>query len=269
MLASWETRLHDRYGIATRAARRLEGRNQGMWHYGYAIRRSSFLLVWTLILAGALAGCSSQGERTVIVYQGPDGAAPSPDHACEPHERHGGGRCMTESVRLPNRDRSIFHGRITPRRCRWRRLWRADSDCRRTACRKSPEAVSQSSVRIRDAIPQSSRVVTIDEAASAALLNRDLNAFWAKASLSGRFSHFAVVSEALFAHLGDGRNDFAGAATRRENARALLRVHGRPLTCSRSCAASMRHARRGASRRCSGCLDGTTRVLVGRSGATS
>jgi hypothetical protein len=69
-------------------------------------------------------------------------------------------------------------------------------------------------VRARERGP--SLVIEIGTDAYAALLERDLNAFWAKVTLSGRFSHFAVVSGALFAHLGTGQNDFAGAATRRD-----------------------------------------------------
>lgn len=61
-----------------------------------------------------------------------------------------------------------------------------------------------------------SLVVEVDDAATTALERRDLNAFWAAASVTGRFSHFAVVSDALFARLGQGHNEFAGAATRRD-----------------------------------------------------
>lgn len=66
-----------------------------------------------------------------------------------------------------------------------------------------------------------SLVVDVDEAAFEALLLEDTNAFWAKARVRGRFSHFAVVSGALFTHLSAGKkgeNAFEGAATTRDAA---------------------------------------------------
>lgn len=81
------------------------------------------------------------------------------------------------------------------------------------------EAEHTIEVGARPRARRSSLVVEIDEPAYDALLQADLNAFWAKARITGRFSHFAAVSEALFADLGAGRqNEFAGAATRRDNA---------------------------------------------------
>jgi hypothetical protein len=60
--------------------------------------------------------------------------------------------------------------------------------------------------------------IDMAEAACDALLAGDVNAFWARAAVSGRFSHFAVVSAALFDHVGGAVNEFAGAATVRESA---------------------------------------------------